>query len=131
MLFFAAPAFAQYNANDNRPELIFSTTCTTSAVVVGAIMLTVVSVKKEPTALRNYLRMNAPSVRALLATGAGAELADVAAFFGVGDDQLERFGRLLRKNRRDLERYAFRDDDIDAFVRRVSLAMRLDPTFGS
>lgn len=119
----SAPASAQYNANDNRPELISSTTCTTSAVVVGTIMLTVVSVRKDPTALRNYLRGNEPAVRAALATGGGGALADIAAFFGVDERELGRFGRVVRRHRRELQRLAFADDDAAGFVRRIVVAL--------
>ena len=112
----SAPAAAQWLATDDRPEMISLSTVTSTAVVVGTIMLTVVSVKKEPTAMRRYLRANEPAVRAALTIGGGEIIADIAAFFEVPRHHHDAFAAVLRQHRTGLLAAIYRDDDVDRFV---------------
>ena len=122
-----APAAADWRATEDRPEMISLTTMTTSAVVVGVIMLTVHSTKKEPTVLRRYLDQNEPAVRAAVALGAGRATTDVAAMFGVPKAHDAAFGRLLRRHRAALLRAAYVDRDIFAVIDIVEGGILMDP----
>jgi len=122
----ALPASAQFLAYDERPEYIISTTTTTSAVAVGVIMLTVVNVRKEPSALRQYLDHNEPAIRAAMAVGAGEVVDDLGLWFGVPERDLHRFGRLLRRHRANLQRIAYDERDADRFIQAVEEALRTD-----
>lgn len=123
----ARPAAAQFLATDDRPEFITLSTTTTSAVVVGVIMLTVVSVRKDPTALKRYMEQNEPAVRAAFALGGGAVLDDIGTFFGIDERHSARFAALLRRHREVLLDAVFVRRDGERFAELVASAMRLDP----
>ena len=96
-------------------------TGTTTAVVAGAIVLTVVSIKKEPKTLALYLQANEPAVRAALALGAGDALDDLASLLGLPADLRHRLGPALRSRRRELTTAAFETRDAARF-REIALA---------
>ena len=106
--------------------MITMTTATSSAVVVGTIMLTVVNVRKDPSAMHRYLKQNEPAVRAALTVGGGAVLHDIAAFFEVAPRHHRRFAALLRRHRTALSRAAFDDDAPGRFVAIVETALSFD-----
>lgn len=124
----ASEAHAQFHADDDRLDLIISTTTTTSAVAVGITMAGIVAIQKEPrTALLHYLRDNEVAVRAALAAGAGPAIDDVAIFFAIREEDLTPFGQLLRRERQTLSRHAFGTRDIDAFIRHIAAAIQAEP----
>lgn len=130
LIAFATPAFAQFYADEDNPELISSTTTTTTGVLVGVIFLTVVAVTQDSAALQRYLDANEPAVRQAMATGGGDALEDVAAFFGIRESQdLPAFGQVLRAQRKQLARLAWRDRDIGAFQAHLRSALAFDPRF--
>lgn len=124
----SSAALAQVYAHEDRPELITSTTSTTSAVAVGVIMLTVVSIQRS-SAIETYLRDHEIATREALALGAGPAVGDLAALFDVPQTRVPEFGRLLRQHRAHLVRLAFRERDPAALTRFLEVTITLDPRF--
>lgn len=121
-------ASAQFIATDDRPEFIVMSTSTTTAVAVGVIMLTVVSVKKDPTAMNRYLRQNEPAVRAAFAIGGGSVIDDLAGFFELDPARVGEFAALLRRHRKALCKAAYDDRDLVLFATLVQSALLEDAT---
>jgi predicted TIM-barrel fold metal-dependent hydrolase len=128
LLAVATPAFADFRVTDERAGFITMTTTTSTAVVVGTVMMTVVSARKDPTALQRYLRHNEQTVRAAMTLGAGEVVADLGAFFGVPAARLPEFARLLRRHRAVLTEASFDRRDVEKFTRLVETSMRFEPS---
>ncbi|TXD34732.1 hypothetical protein FRC98_18030 [Lujinxingia vulgaris] len=102
----ASPGFAQSEPTNGTPFYndIFSlsTSTTTTAVVVGAVILTVTLVNDTSAALDVYLDDNAALVQQDLHLGGGEATADLAAIFGVPAAEHEAFAQLLFETRQAL-----------------------------
>lgn len=102
----ASPGFAQSEPTNGTPFYndIFSlsTSTTTTAVVVGAVILTVNLVNETSAALDVYLDDNAVAVQQDLHLGGGAATADLARIFGVPSPGHEAFAQLLFEARHEL-----------------------------
>lgn len=125
----ARSATGQALATERRPEFITMTTATSSAVVVGTIMLTVVNVRRDPSAMHHYLKQNEPAVRAALTVGGGAIVRDIAAFFDIAPRHHRQFAALLRRHREALNQAAFGDSAARTFVSIVNAAIAHDQEF--
>lgn len=125
-LLYGSTASAQLLATDERPELISASTSTSSAIVAGIIMLTVVNTKKDPTVMQRYLRENEPAVRAALAIGGGDAIADLAEFFDIAESGHARFAKMLRRHRALLLTAAYERRDAHEFTKLVDAALTYD-----
>ncbi|RDV37434.1 hypothetical protein DV096_13045 [Bradymonadaceae bacterium TMQ3] len=105
-LLVASPGFAQSEPTNGTPFYndIFSlsTSTTTTAVVVGAVILTVTLVNDTSAALDVYLDDNAALVQRDVHLGGGEATADLAALFGVPAEGHEAFAQLLFEARHQL-----------------------------
>jgi len=99
----ASPGFAQSEPDNGTPfyDDIFSlsTSTTTTAVIVGVVLLTVTLVNDSSAALETYLHENGALVQHDLYTGGGAATSDLAALFGVPTSEHEAFAALLFEER--------------------------------
>lgn len=82
--------------------LMITTTGTTAGLtVIGAISiyLNYLEVKEAEERRKRYILDNVHALTAAISLGAGEQVDDLAAIFGLGDDHRQRFGLLIRKHR--------------------------------
>ncbi len=96
-----AEAAAQEPTQAEANALLISSSSTTTTTIVGGVVLTVVLTRKKSD-LQRYLRDNAVAIREDLGRGSGATFRDIAQVFGVADDDLPTFSRMLREHRRQV-----------------------------
>ncbi len=101
LLLIPVSASAQfYSTPDDNVGLFISATTTSTGVVGGLVMLTVVESQRDPKKVTAFLKNNASRLRGALALGAGNVFYDFAKLLAIPKNEIPKFVSTLRKNRK-------------------------------